>query len=246
MHSTLALISQRHVLGPYGDWRDVLENTYTKYMERHGIHILPVPNSLEDLSTYLDGRMPVRGLVLTGGNDVGPNAYGGNPVGGIDACSERAVSSHRDRTERALLDFAVRHGLPVFGICRGLQFINVYFGGGIVEDVGRQYGRRPHEIGQNHVIDIVDDHARDYLHTDKVEVNSYHHQAVTAETLAPPLRAFAHEPRSGIVEGLYHPELPIAAVQYHPEREACGAVHDALLMNAFREGKLFWKAQRSP
>jgi gamma-glutamyl-gamma-aminobutyrate hydrolase PuuD len=243
MQSSLALISQRHHLGPYGDWRDMLENNYTEYLERHGIYVLPVPNCVQDLLPYMAGTLSIRGVILTGGNDVGPFTYGGDPVDDIDANTERSVSSHRDRTERALLDFAVGHGLPVLGICRGVQFINVYFGGRIVQDIEREYGRPTHKIGQRHSIDIVDDRAREYLGIDDVKVNSYHHQAVTAETLAPALRAFAWEPDSQIVEGLYHPEYPIAGVQYHPEREAPESRHNALLMEAFREGKLFWESR---
>jgi gamma-glutamyl-gamma-aminobutyrate hydrolase PuuD len=246
MEPILVLISQRHLHGPYGDWRDVLENSYTKYMERHGIYVLPVPNPLDDLSPYLGETSAVRGVILTGGNDVGPITYGGEPIDDIGANPERTVSSHRDQTERALLDFAVGHGVPVLGICRGLQVINVYFGGRIVQDIEREYGRPAHKIGKAHAVHIVDDEARDYLGRDEVKVNSFHHQAVTPETLAPSLQAFAWEPDSQIVEGLYHPEYPIAAVQHHPEREVAESMHDALLMKAFREGTLFWKSRRAP
>ena len=243
MRSMVALISQRHLLGPYGDWQDVLENSYTEYMERHGIIVVPVSNSLGDLSPYMDGTVSVRGIILTGGNDVDPLTYGGALADDLHAYPERTVSSQRDRTERLLVHFAMSHGLPVFGICRGLQFINMYFGGGIVQDIERQYGRPPHKIGEHHWIEIVDERARDYLGTGAVNVNSYHHQAVTPENLAPPLRVFALEPESGIVEGLYHPLYPIAAMQFHPEREAFEALHDTRLINAFHDGDLFWRKQ---
>ena len=234
MGKKLVLVSQRQTRGPHGDPRDALENNYVEYLERHGISALPISNAIKELDGFLNGVPQYDGIVLTGGNDVSPSEYGEDAVTTLD------VSLSRDRTERALLDLAVRRKIPVLGICRGMQFINVYFGGCLVQDMKRQLGQEGHPPDTKHTVEIVDENARSYLEQSSIETNSFHDQVIVEEGLAPPLRPFALERRAGIVEGFYHPAYPIAGVQFHPERPPDDPAA-ARLMAAFRDHKLYWK-----
>lgn len=234
MASMWVFISQRQVVGPHGDIRDALENSYVEFLERNDVLPLPVPNALQDPTSYLEASRPIGGVVLTGGNDVCPAEYGER------ALRETDVSPARDRTERALLDLAVRRRLPVLAICRGMQFLNVYFGGRLVQDMSRQFGRKGHPPAKDHSVDIVEERMSCLLGRPEAGVNSYHNQAVIAEGVAPLLKPFAIEREEGIIEGLFHPDLPVAGVQFHPERRPHEDSVSLCLIEAFRDRKLYW------
>jgi len=213
------LVSQRTVEGPHGDGRDALEHSYVRYLERHGLEVVPVSNASGDVARYFD--LPAAGVVLTGGNDVG-------------------TSAERDRTEGALVAGAVARRVPVLGICRGMQLLNVHFGGTLVRDLSAHPAWPWQRPGQMHRVRVVDAEAHNWIGAEEFEVNSFHQQGVTSATLAPVLRVFASDPDSDIVEGLFHPALPIAGVQYHPERRTSGCLPDDRLLEAFRERRGYW------
>ena len=168
---------------------------------------------LHDYAQALDG------LVLQGGNDVAPECYGEAPLQ-----PEWAGDAVRDKYEIELIDAFVKAGKPVFGVCRGLQLLNVMFGGTLWQDIGSQ---RPEalahrEIGRYerhfHAVDFVPGSrlAGLYPGQPRVTTNSIHHQAVKA--LAPGFVAEAHCPDDGTVEAIRRCEGSwIAAVQWHPE-----------------------------
>ena len=176
---------------------------------------LPVMLSLncgEDSERILDF---CDGLVFTGGQDVDPSLYGEavDPV-----CGELCPA--RDRLEPVLLQKAMERGVPALGICRGLQLINACLGGTIWQDMAAQ---RPNT--RNHRMDRPYDRAEHSVSvsgplaalygTDKIGVNSCHHQGI--KILAPCLREMAVA-EDGLVEAFYHPEQPFLwAVQWHPE-----------------------------
>lgn len=131
-------------------------------------------------------------LVLAGGNDLG-------------ACP------HRDRTERSLLLHCAAHGIPVLGVCRGLQLVQHVFGGPVAP------APEAHDAGRAHAIDVNAACARRLLGTERFVAPSYHRFGVPARGLAPSLEAWALSD-DGWVEMLAHASLPIVAVQWHPER----------------------------
>ena len=157
-------------------------------------------------------------LLLIGGDDIEPRRYGEEP---LPECGE--TEPERDRFESALLDEAVRLRKPVFGICRGVQMINVYFGGTLYQDIPTQYGTNlDHKCGGPRITEIVhsvaiapESRLRAVLGVDSLGVNSSHHQAV--KDLAPGFRVSATAP-DGIIEGIESATLPVAGVQFHPER----------------------------
>ena len=123
----------------------------------------------------------------------------------------------RDAWEFLLLDEAVKRRLPVFGICRGCQVINVYFGGTLWQDLpSERPGEITHRSKKLHPIRIVQgSHLAKSLRAENLMVNTSHHQAV--KDLAPGFRAVAFAP-DGVVEAIESDNLPVAGVQFHPER----------------------------
>ena len=157
------------------------------------------------------------GFLLTGGQDVSPALYGEAAMEGVVSCCEK-----RDALETAVLRHAIARGKPVLGICRGIQLINAALGGTLYQDLPLQhpspvehrqqppYHRPAHEVSV-----LPDTPLYDLLRTERLSVNSYHHQAV--RDLSAELKAMAVSP-DGLTEAVWKPGHPFLwGVQWHPE-----------------------------
>ena len=157
------------------------------------------------------------GLLLTGGQDVDPRLYGEMPDAECGECSEL-----RDEHDKLLLQIALESDLPVLGICRGIQFINAYFGGTLWQDLpsqrlnGEEHCMRPPYDRVEHYVEVLEGSPlAEVVGSGIMGVNSYHHQAV--RTLAPCLEVMAFS-EDGLIEALYCPNRAFLwAVQWHPE-----------------------------
>ena len=168
---------------------------------------------LADYAQALDG------LVLQGGNDVAPAHYGEDPLH-----PDWQGDALRDQYELALIRAFVAAGKPVFGICRGLQLLNVCFGGTLLQDIGTQ---RPQAL-DHRIAHKYEDHfhsvqfvpgthlASLYPGVAQANTNSIHHQGIN--TLAPGFVVEAVCPEDGMVEAVRRsgPGF-VAGVQWHPE-----------------------------
>ena len=230
------LITQRHTQNSQGEWIDSLENTYTKFFESLDVAIIPVSNATSlGHETELFGAA---GIILTGGGDVDPELYGGkaNPA--------LAISKQRDAIEARLLSLAVERKLPILGICRGMQFINVFFGGKLVQNISELEGSEQHPCPSVHEVRILDSPLSACLQSGtQFSTNSYHRQGVSPSGLGHGLAPFAEVAVPMLIEGIYHRNLPIAGVQWHPERPRSAATLDRVLLTAFIERRLFWEVR---
>jgi putative glutamine amidotransferase len=161
------------------------------------------------------------GVLLTGGDDVEPWRYGETPREGIDY----DLLPDRDRLEAGLLEGARRARVPVLGVCRGLQFLNVALGGTLWHDLPRERASGvDHAVREPldalaHAIEVLPGSTalQDWLRRfDAPRVNSRHHQGI--RDLAPGLEAVALAP-DGLVEAIVgaDPSWSLEAVQWHPE-----------------------------
>ena len=167
----------------------------------------------------------IDGLLLTGGDDVAPVRYGETPHPTI-----AEVEPERDEFELKLVAEARARDLPIFGICRGVQVLNVAYGGTLVQDIPSQV---PGALA--HSLDVPPNESYSLAHevwldkdtllaklmgerlsdTDACEVNSRHHQAV--KQLAPGLVVSATAP-DGVIEAIEDPAARFClGVQWHPE-----------------------------
>jgi putative glutamine amidotransferase len=171
------------------------------------------PVGLEDYARALDG------LVLQGGNDVAPQGYGEEPLH-----PDWMGDPLRDAYEMALIRAFVQAGKPVFGICRGLQLLNVCFGGTLLQDIAtqvpealdhRQLGRYEDHF---HSVEFVPGTHLAGLYPGQplATTNSIHHQGI--KDLAPGFVVEAVCPEDGLIEAVRRPGPGfVAGVQWHPE-----------------------------
>jgi putative glutamine amidotransferase len=204
---------------------------YAAGITRHGG--IPAPVSVAtgaiDRDTFFS---TMAGLVLTGGPDLDPALYGEETAGVAD------IDTERDALEHIAWLAAEQRAVPVFGICRGFQAINVFAGGSLLQDVpshaGTPYGAGP---AKTHSLEIDPDSrlARalaaaapegldgtdDNDNTPEIVVNTFHHQAVTQSRLGKGLRAvgWSASEAGRLVEAFEtRDDRWVVAVQCHPER----------------------------
>jgi putative glutamine amidotransferase len=189
------------------------------------IHVGGEVRILERSMTPVDALNGIGGLLLPGGGDVEPARYGEEPHPSLVD-----VEPLRDEFEIALVREARSRNLPIFAICRGLQVLNVAFGGTLVQDIPSQVPGAlehrlavpPHEaFALAHEVWIDKDTKLARLMSERLggadtcDVNSRHHQAV--KQVAPNFHVSATAP-DGVIEAIEDPSAPFClAVQWHPE-----------------------------
>lgn len=195
--------------------RAYVNNDYIQAVVRAGgiPLIIPVTDSEEAIRAQVD---LVDGFIFSGGYDVDPQLYGEEPSQKLgDLCPKR------DQFDVTLISIAVNSGKPVLGICRGMQMLNVVFGGSLYQDLSFIDGCTiKHVQGQlpstpTHMVNLE---AGSKLHSilgDSVRTNSFHHLAVKA--LAPDFKVTALS-KDAVVEAIEMAGKPfVIGVQWHPE-----------------------------
>lgn len=152
------------------------------------------------------------GLLLPGGGDINPGRYGQENQGSI------MIIDALDKLQFAVLDAFVKSKKPVFGICRGHQIINVYFGGTLIQhlpDAVRHF-RKLTEPDKVHRCIAEEGSWLEKIYGKEFPHNSAHHQAV--DRCGEGLMIDSHCLEDGTVEAMHHQILPVYSVQWHPER----------------------------
>ena len=178
----VAITQRVSVVPEYGERRDCLDQAWPRFLAACGLMPLALPNVVE-VAVALFTDADVAGLVLTGGNDLA--ALGGD-------------APERDATENALLDLAESRGLPVLGVCRGMQMI-------------QQRCTVPLQGVEGHVT------ANQVIRVNgkRAAVNSYHRFGALESR--PPLDVWAVAD-DGVVKAIRHADRSITGIMWHPER----------------------------
>ncbi len=162
-----------------------------------------------------DSLASMDGLLISGGADLDPARFG------EDRDARTRVDSERDALDEAAWQAADRAGLPVLGICRGLQALNVFAGGQVVQHVEGHVDEA--EVVTHPIHVAADSRLGRLTASTALTVNSYHHQAVRPDQLGAGLRVSAtaaHEGGLELVEALEStdPDRWVVGIQCHPER----------------------------
>lgn len=190
----------------------LLPAAYPEYVQRSGGLAVMLPPDDPAAAASVIGRLD--GLVLAGGEDLDPALYGEEPHPRAGA-----AVPERDRWELALLAAALDQGVPVLGVCRGMQLMNVHAGGTLLQHLPDEVGHDAHNpragVFTGHLVKPVPGTLTAHLLPDALDVATHHHQAVAR--LGEGLTGTAHA-EDGTVEALEYPGERFAlGVQWHPE-----------------------------
>jgi N5-(cytidine 5'-diphosphoramidyl)-L-glutamine hydrolase len=203
-------ITQRvDLIVDYGERRDCLDQRWSSLAIEVGFVPVPLPNvAAKTVSTLLDA-LQLDAIILSGGNslsEVDPTASDTAP--------------ERDAFEAALIEEAIRRLLPVLGVCRGIQILNVHFGGKLSRIEGH--------AGSRHKVAVLPA----YTELIPSYINSYHNWTIAPNQLAGSLEPIVHD-LQGNIEGFRHQSIPVAGIMWHPEREDPFKEQDIKLLRKF-------------
>lgn len=189
---------------------------YMDMLEENGAVpiMFPLTNNEETLKEVYN---LCSGILFTGGHDVNPSLYNEEKK---ETCGKCCIK--RDNMEQIILKWTLRDNKSLLGICRGIQLLNALLGGNLYQDLNSEYSlsidhhQCPPYDKSVHEVDIIKDTMLyDILKTNKINVNSYHHQGI--KTLSNSLRATAIS-TDNLIEGAYVKDKKfILGVQWHPE-----------------------------
>jgi len=200
--------------------------------------IIPTAQDRKSMETILAS---LQGLILSGGPDIHPRRYGEEPFAGLGE-----VDDALDQMEILAAQLSVEKNLPVLGICRGIQVLNVALGGTLYQDIASQvpdsicHTPRTDKTVATHTVRIeAGSRLQKLIGRRDIWVNGKHHQAV--KELAPGL-AVAARAKDGVVEAVEHPRrLFTLGVQWHPEGtwrdDSCSRKIFSAFVQAARNGR---------
>jgi putative glutamine amidotransferase len=208
------LITQRlAAVEDYAETRECLDLRWAALVSGLGFLPIPLPY-LADPAPYFEQLAPA-GVILSGGND-------------LSSVADSALNEHRDHMEGAVLELALRHEVPVLGVCRGAQFLTERFGGAVQKVAGH--------VATRHALFFALSQPPDWAANllaplqELQEVSSFHNWGI--EKLGSTLVPLAHD-ENGNIEALAHPTKRILGIMWHPEREDASATQTNLLRSFF-------------
>lgn len=186
-------ITQRvDLISATNERRDSLDQRWTPFLEACGLDAVPIPNCLPDPVKFAE-QLGIGGLLFSGGNS-------------LAQLEEQDSAPERDHTETLLVHHGIAKGLPLLGVCRGMQFLNVFHGGKLSKISGHVATHHPLAATESAPPGLV-----------VPEVNSYHQYGIALSDLSPSCSPWALA--DGTVEMMKHRALPHFAMMWHPERD---------------------------
>ena len=194
----------------YGERRDSLDQRWTQLIIELGHLPVPLPNVSAKCAREMIDQFEIDALILSGGNTIASLETGATDV-----------APERDQLENTLIDIALNRKLPLLGVCRGMQMLNLYFDGQLYKTTGH--------VATRHGLNV-----QSSKYSLPAEVNSFHNYAIAREGLGQPLQALAYDDEEN-VEAFCHAQLPLLAIMWHPERELPFAEVDIQLIKKLIE-----------
>ena len=202
------LITQRIGKDKYGEYYDYLESSYIKYLNQYDVNPIILPNNTKDIIKFYKKNKCTQ-IILTGGDDISPSLY--NKKG-----KKLNINFYqRDLNEKILIQHSIEKKIPILGICRGFQIINVCLGGKLTKDISKI---TKSIITKKHKVNFTEEFIKK-VKKRSITVNSYHNQGITSSQLAVDLVPLGFSDDGKLVEIYEHEKLPIIGIQWHPERK---------------------------
>ncbi len=181
-------------IAKYNEKRDAISQDWIKFCNKAEFIPILIPNNLKDIKRFLK-TVDVDILVFSGGDNIGDDAG-------------------RDKTEKNMLEYAIKNDIPSLGVCRGMQFFNKYFGGIIEKTNSNNHVRTRHKVR------FLDKGFQKVIGKKSTIVNSFHKNLIKTKNLGKGLVSFGIVEFDETVEAFYHEKFPIIGIMWHPERES--------------------------
>lgn len=198
-----------------GEERDAISRDLLNYINKvlPGYEVMLIPNSPYRIADKLKS-LKVNGVILSGGNDWGK-------------------APNRDKTEAGIVKYCLKHKVPLLGICRGMQVINLVTGGHLNKNI--KSSSPENHVACTHAINIWPDSPVNIKGIGRgIKVNSFHDQGITAADISKEFKAFAVTD-GGVVEGIFHKTKPVIGIQWHPERKnSCAMLDRRIIEELFK------------
>lgn len=202
-------VTQRvEIVKEYNERRDCLDQRWADFLFNLGYIAVPLPNVMPARVSSLVKALQLDAVLLSGGNSIARL----NPTA-VDAAPER------DAFEETLLSVVSEEPLPIIGVCRGMQMINLYYGGGVTK-------LSNHVATRHQLITQSDSYVMPR------QVNSYHHWGIPPDALSSQLRSLACD-TEGLIESFDSKTQRLLGIMWHPEREMPYSNIDLNLFKAF-------------
>ena len=237
MRPLIGITCSRKIGSPWGEYdtghpMDYTFSDYSRAIAACGGAPVIIPASI-DRNTLSDIVSRLSGMLLSGGPDVNPKFYSEQPMPGLGEIDEPL-----DEMELVATRMALKADLPIFGICRGIQVLNVALGGTLYQDIATHvsgaicHQQRAAKGVTTHAIHVgKDSRLHRVIKRRNIWVNGKHHQAL--KDVADSLAVCAHAP-DGVIEAVERPDGAfVMAVQWHPEANWQTDRHSRRLFQAF-------------
>jgi gamma-glutamyl-gamma-aminobutyrate hydrolase PuuD len=209
----IAITQRVEKVESYNEYRDCLDQNWSDLLCKIGLLPFPIPNNLNNPIDWIKS-FEIDGLILSGGNDL---TFTG---------STKSTSKNRDYTEMELLKFAMIKKIPVLGICRGLQILNIFLGGKV--------SPIDNHVGVDHLIFINKENNNELSkigYPYELMVNSFHNWGLKIEDLSKDLKSLATD-EYGNIEAVKHKKLSWWGIMWHPERNKRDNLNDMNLIKS--------------
>jgi putative glutamine amidotransferase len=190
----IGLTQRVDIVSSYDETRDALDQRWYSLLLSLDMIPVPLPNVSPSLAPRMIKELKLDGIIFTGGNSLCH----------LDELAKDR-SPERDAFELALIDYAEKQAIPIFGVCRGMQIINHYFGGRLVKVEGH--------VAKKHGLVVL----KPTISLPKI-VNSYHSWGIPHNGLGDDLEIVATD-LNGNIEAFTHHSKKITGITWHPERE---------------------------
>lgn len=179
----------------YNEIREQLDMKWGELLIECGYMPITLTKSI-DVEIFLD-HVPLQGFILTGGND-------------LFSLSNQYINKTRDLFEKKIIEVSIQRGIPILGVCRGMQVIGEFFGAPILEV--------ENHIGIRHDINIMPNTIlHEYIKKEQLDVNSYHKYSI--KDIDENVFNILATSKDGEIEAIMHRSYSIMAQMWHPERE---------------------------
>ena len=209
--------------------RIYMQSKYTSSLRRAGAKAVWLDTT--DLEKAVEQMLQCDGLLLSGGEDVNPNYYGQTAT---EKCGK--IVPQRDHAEMKMLEAFLSTGKPILGICRGVQLMNVYFGGSLHQDIKEiatcsHYDFKRKNTGHHTVTLTPNTKLANIYCEESFIANSLHHQAVDQVGKDLIVSAISED---GLIEAVEHTTHPFCiGVQWHPEHMSAFSKTQRKIFDAF-------------